>query len=366
MRSATLAVVCACGSFASALPPSEFIAVPWGVGNPADPRAGSIGMFSVVDGSYLGDLVPPDQAHIVWPTAVAIGPDRMVYVSDSTADSVWRYNLKGEFVDRFLGPADGLGIVRDILLYEGDLLVVSIPRAPAGLDYTLSEIKRFGFDGVEKAPFVGPGTNFSFWDMHPVGNGDLLISDSDSMSGVQAGVYHFSDDGVDLGRIYPMVFSTQIVDGHEPGHFYGYAFNARVTEFTLAGTIRGVTLAGLSNAGRGIHPLDDGSLLAVSYNAGVYVHNVQTGARIRTIRTGFGLYGQANRFTVCWADLTNDLSVDSDDFFAFLDAFATGDLEDADWSGSSDPNDPGYGVPDGALDADDFFYFLDLFQLGCP
>ena len=32
----------------------------------------------------------------------------------------------------------------------------------------------------------------------------------------------------------------------------------------------------------------------------------------------------------------------------------------ADLSGSSDPNDPAYGQPDGLTDASDFFYFLDL------
>jgi len=38
----------------------------------------------------------------------------------------------------------------------------------------------------------------------------------------------------------------------------------------------------------------------------------------------------------------------------------------ADLTGSSDPNDPGYGVPDGTVDALDFFFYLDLFVAGCP
>ncbi|MCC6285696.1 MAG: matrixin family metalloprotease, partial [Phycisphaerales bacterium] len=36
----------------------------------------------------------------------------------------------------------------------------------------------------------------------------------------------------------------------------------------------------------------------------------------------------------------------------------------ADLSGSADPNDPAYGVPDGLVDASDFFYFLDQFAAG--
>ncbi|MBX3365080.1 MAG: hypothetical protein KF866_09970 [Phycisphaeraceae bacterium] len=61
-----------------------------------------------------------------------------------------------------------------------------------------------------------------------------------------------------------------------------------------------------------------------------------------------------------------DGSLDAADFFYFLDQFTAGNLAIADLSGSSDPNDPNYGVPDGSLDAADFFYFLDIFLAGCP
>ncbi|MBX3365640.1 MAG: hypothetical protein KF866_12860 [Phycisphaeraceae bacterium] len=61
-----------------------------------------------------------------------------------------------------------------------------------------------------------------------------------------------------------------------------------------------------------------------------------------------------------------DGQVDASDFFYFLDQFVAGNLAVADLSGSSDPNDPAYGVPDGQIDASDFFYFLDIFVAGCP
>ncbi|MBX3363731.1 MAG: hypothetical protein KF866_03100 [Phycisphaeraceae bacterium] len=61
-----------------------------------------------------------------------------------------------------------------------------------------------------------------------------------------------------------------------------------------------------------------------------------------------------------------DGQVDSADFFYYLDQFVAGNLAVADLSGSTDPNDPMYGVPDGQLDASDFFYYLDLFVNGCP
>ncbi|MBX3363676.1 MAG: hypothetical protein KF866_02825 [Phycisphaeraceae bacterium] len=79
---------------------------------------------------------------------------------------------------------------------------------------------------------------------------------------------------------------------------------------------------------------------------------------------------------VCMADLSGssdpsdpaygvpDGVIDAADFFYFLDRFAAGDLE-VDFSSSSDPADAGYGAPDHALDAADFFYYLDRFTEGC-
>ncbi len=60
-----------------------------------------------------------------------------------------------------------------------------------------------------------------------------------------------------------------------------------------------------------------------------------------------------------------DGALDAADFFYFLDQFVSGNLAVADLTGSSDPNDPAYGVPDGVTDAADFFYYLDQFVAGC-
>lgn len=81
--------------------------------------------------------------------------------------------------------------------------------------------------------------------------------------------------------------------------------------------------------------------------------------------------------SACRADLTGssdpgdprygvpDGIADAADVFYYLDRFGAGSLEDADLTGSSDPLDPLYGMPDGHLDAQDFFFFLDLFLVGC-
>ncbi len=59
-----------------------------------------------------------------------------------------------------------------------------------------------------------------------------------------------------------------------------------------------------------------------------------------------------------------DGTIDASDLFFFLDLFSGSDL-DADLTGSSNPGDETFGDPDGIVDADDFFYFLHLFTTGC-
>jgi len=67
----------------------------------------------------------------------------------------------------------------------------------------------------------------------------------------------------------------------------------------------------------------------------------------------------------CTADLAGapdggpDGLLDADDFFAYLNLFASGD-PGADLAGAPD------GGPDGTLDANDFFEYLSLFADGCP
>lgn len=55
---------------------------------------------------------------------------------------------------------------------------------------------------------------------------------------------------------------------------------------------------------------------------------------------------------------------DASDFFYYLDLFVASDSR-ADLTGSSDPNDPSYGIKDGTIDASDFFFFLDIFVSAC-
>lgn len=69
----------------------------------------------------------------------------------------------------------------------------------------------------------------------------------------------------------------------------------------------------------------------------------------------------------CWcvADFNGDGVRNNEDFFAYLSAFAAGNVGAADLTTLAVPGTPGYGVPDGVLNNDDFFYFLAVFAGGC-
>lgn len=79
----------------------------------------------------------------------------------------------------------------------------------------------------------------------------------------------------------------------------------------------------------------------------------------------------------CRADLTGssdandpgfgvpDGVADGEDFFYYLDAFVAQQRGVCDLTGSSDPNAGDFDTPDGDCDADDFFRYLDLFTQGC-
>lgn len=59
-----------------------------------------------------------------------------------------------------------------------------------------------------------------------------------------------------------------------------------------------------------------------------------------------------------------DGALDVQDFFYFLDHYAAGSAE-ADMTSTGDPGDGLYGVPDGVVDVLDFFFFIDRMAEGC-
>jgi len=107
----------------------------------------------------------------------------------------------------------------------------------------------------------------------------------------------------------------------------------------------------------------DGGVFEVTLTAGLtegndrFIITADDGARSVVLMPNATLRTVASE-----ADINGDGKVDSSDFFAFLQAFADGNLAVADLTGSVDPNSPDFGVPDGMLDALDLYYYLIVFD----
>ncbi|MFG0327645.1 MAG: GC-type dockerin domain-anchored protein [Phycisphaerales bacterium JB037] len=155
---------------------------------------------------------------------------------------------------------------------------------------------------------------------------------------------------------------TTVGSAESTGYHGAFDMNGNVLEWNE-------TLIGSNNGVRGGAYSSNGELgLGSSFRVGI-----DPGVESSTL--GFRL---ASPVPPCPADLTgssdpNDPSfgqpdgdADGDDFFFYLEAFASVNLAVCDLTGSSDPNDPTYASPDGDCDGDDFFVYLDLFAAGCP
>lgn len=141
--------------------------------------------------------------------------------------------------------------------------------------------------------------------------------------------------------------------------------------YTLAGTLRLSIADGWTPARGEVMTIIDGASVTGEFDA---VDAPSLGAKRLVV--GY-LPDQVRVVVTCSADLTGsadpndpeygvpDGIIDANDFFYYLDQFASGNLEEADLTGSGDPNDPQYGVPDGVIDGNDFFYYLDIFVNGC-
>ncbi|MFG0327540.1 MAG: GC-type dockerin domain-anchored protein [Phycisphaerales bacterium JB037] len=122
----------------------------------------------------------------------------------------------------------------------------------------------------------------------------------------------------------------------------------------------------------------EGDVATVSSDVAVAVDLLPDSPGTATLTIAGTVVATATIPARCPADLTGsadpndptfgvpDGDADGDDFFFYLDAFTTGQFAVCDLTGSSDPNDPTFGMPDGDCDGDDFFFYLDLFVAGCP
>ncbi len=231
------------------------------------------------------------------------------------------------------------------------------------------------------------GTPESWVNMHPVQVPEISVSAALSAhGGQQAGwaIYGPASGGISHPALWTGTAESYVdllPAGWQSGQAIGCFDGRQVGNARMAGSdIRAMVWSGTAESFVNLHDfLPPGYLRSNAqgiWNDGVnwYV----AGIAVTPSFTSDAFLWVSPMDAGCPADLSGssdpkdpgygipDGTLDAADFFYFLDQFTFANLAVADLTGSSDPNDPAYGVPDGNLDAADFFYYLDIFVAGCP
>ncbi|MBX3364814.1 MAG: hypothetical protein KF866_08630 [Phycisphaeraceae bacterium] len=303
--------------------------------------------------------------------ALVVGDE--VWVTNQTTDAIQRYDLATRtYIASITGAMDNIRGFEVV----GNTAYVSnagTQNGAPGLAVVTVDVPSASVTGFWR---VGPALNGNPFDVL-LWQGNLLVNDITGnnievhdLSGNWIRTLHNSDgvSGVDFPEQMVVTSANTILCAgfSPPIGIFEYDANGNQINYWPVG-----------NGNRGVAELGNGDIIFTS-GQGLFSLSRATGLATPIVTGISGRYISLAGAPVCRADLSGssdpndpdygvpDGNVDAADFFYYLDQFVAGNLAVADLSGSSDPNDPGYGVPDGQIDAADFFYFLDIFVAGCP
>jgi hypothetical protein len=243
-----------------------------------DPSTDSVGMYSPLDGTYLGDFVPPptgaEPYDLSTPNNAIQGPDGRIYVSDQLADVILRFEADGTFESIFTEKADWPGVdnVRG-MQFRDDVLFASVSPPSNGME--VPAVAQFDLAGNYLGNFVEVGINP--FDVLFTSAGTMLLANIEDPDDVRL----YDVDGTAFSELIEINFPQQIQpldDGT-----YVVAAWTDVVQIQIDGTVVR-TIAGLSSCS-GIYPLDDGQWL-ISSDAGVQSINPFSQQVIDTKRVG--------------------------------------------------------------------------------
>ncbi len=335
----------------------QFDGLPTGV-NLLDPDTGQvIGAF--IDTNF------PDNGELLSTTALAAGPERSVLVAQPGGDGkIGRYSDEGVFLGVYAGntpdpnPADNIRGMT-VTLDAAHLIT-------ADWDDT-NDIHRFIFedgtpDGLNNDPLgtlvfgSNPPTLDQPQAIETLANGEILVADIR-----QRRLLRFDPTtGENLGEFSPFQITASVPDIDQlPDDNVLIAEDGSADRITLFDPDGNVLNQFDFRDPDGVHALADGTFLVTSdstFEQGRGLFRVSPSGDILQTLDDSRSYGPIELLTLieaCRADLDGNGVIDSDDFFAYLDLFASGD-PGADITGN------------GTIDSEDFFAYLDLFVAGCP
>jgi hypothetical protein len=239
----------------------------------ADRGEDSVGIYSVEDGTYLGDFVPPvtgtEPYTFSSPNSAVQGPDGRIYVADQIEDHIVCFEADGTFHSIFADASDGLDNVRG-LDFRDDILFASVSPAAGAF------VARFDSSGNRQADFVADASDP--FDVLVLPGGTVMMADIEDPDNVRL----YDVDASSFSELLTIDFPQQIQPLGNGN--YGVAAWTEVVEMEPDGdVVRTITV----DQGRGIYPLENGNWL-VSSTAGVEAINPFSKEVIQTPRVGSG------------------------------------------------------------------------------
>ncbi len=249
-----------------------------GTGKPVllipDSTADVVAVFHPYDGTYQGDLINNSAGLFSTPVNAIQWRDYNIYVSDQVADSVFVYDIQGNYLSTYADASDGLNNIRGIAFRGNHLFVTSGDDFVAEFDGPHSRLPDFISDGSD--PF----------DICFLPDGTSALSD---IQGTDDNVRFYDFNGALIAELFKTNFPEQVTADlmFKPHGFLVTTFSDKnVTNFGRAeGDIYNVI--NLNNYGRGVYRLGNGNILTSGYD-GVQEWDPASGALLTQIMTGSG------------------------------------------------------------------------------
>ncbi len=318
----------------------------------ADSTNDRISIFSAVDGSLVNASFIVNQAGFTFnfpKDVIQVGNE--VWVSDQTADSIFRFNLQGQYLSTIGGGATGgLDNIRGMEFIAGTIYVSN--GGTANGSPGANSVVKFDTTGANIGNFTAAASPF---DIYPLSPTEILVSGSSNNPDVTR--HDLAGTLLGTWNNGTISFAEQITR-RANGEFLIAGFtDGNIHRYDANGTDLGNLFA--APGARGVIELQNGDIMWTA-SSGIHVKNLATGGdTIVLVTSGAQL---VNKLTIsqssCYANCDGSTSaplLTANDFQCFLNAFAANDTY-ANCDGSTS-------AP--LLTANDFQCFLNTYAAGC-
>jgi hypothetical protein len=307
----------------------------------ADSTNDRVSLFNFNDGTLFNAAFIVNQAGFTFDfpkDVIQVGNE--IWVSDQTADSIFRFNLQGIYLSTITGGLDNIRGME----FVGGTVYVSNAGTANGAPGTNTVVK-FNTAGANQGFFVGPASPF---DIYPLSATEILVSGSSNNPDVTR--HDLAGTLLSTWHNGTISFAEQITKRSNSEFLIAGFTDGNIRRYDSAGVELGILFA--ASGARGVIELGDGNIMWTN-SAGIHVRNLATGGDAVVVATSGAQF--VNRLALapnCYPDCDGVGGLTANDFACFLTAYSNG-ASYADCDGV------------GGLTANDFACFLNAYSGGC-